>query len=449
MELDEIKTQIDKGFDGLTAKQDALKKEQDAEIELLKQRLATSDATGRALADKIVSQEKWISSVEAQANTARFGGPGGQASDRLLQGIPQEHRKHVEIAERCGYPDPIKHAAKGLWWHFQYMARMTNFKPMGKSAAEYYKMADDLERAWGFDPVMKGAISETTGGGGSIIATPVEAELWRVIRDATIVRPLAAKILMTSLTHQIPVENANVSASIIAEAATISDSMPSTSFAQQALTAKKYCGLATVSNETLQDNIIGLNEYVFTAIGEAIGILEDQAALDGTNATGIAAASGVNSATVSGTATSGGNIPTFADWVNLIYLGLQATTRKNGAFFCHPMVTKNAISLVDTTGQPILKFADALNPWQGRIVGYPVYEVSSLSTAQTTMTSSTNAYFGPPAKILYGDIAGMTFDLDPYGLFTTAQTRIRVMKRTGILVPRGAYFSILKGVKYT
>lgn len=444
--LKAIKDQITKGFEGLEQKGAEQAKEQEQEIELLKKRLLSADAKSQALAEKLVSQEKWLSSVEATVNTARTHGPG---RDALLAAIPDKYRRHIDIAERHGYKDPVGTTAKCLWWSMQWKGHVAMRSQMEHSPAEYFKMADDIERGWGFDPVLKAAIGESSGGGGSVIATPVEADLWRLIRDNTVIRPLATKIIMSSLTHQIPVENANVTAYIVPEFGTITDSQAATSFAQQALTAKQFAGLATVTNSTFDDNIIGLNEYLFTAIAESIGILEDQGALDGTNFTGIAAAPGVNSATVSGTATSGGNAPTYADWINLIYLGIQSATRKNGAIFCHPMVTKNAIALVDTTGQPILKFADATNPWQGRIIGYPLYEVSSLSTAQTTMTSSTNAYFGPPNKILYGDITGMSFFMDPYSLMDTLRTRVRVAKRTGILVPRGSYFSFLKGVKYT
>ena len=58
-------------------------------------------------------------------------------------------------------------------------------------------------------------------------------------------------------------------------------------------------------------------------------------------------------------------------------------------------------------------------------------------------------FFGPPSKIIFGDIGYMSFDINPFGLFTTSQTRVRVVKRTGIVVPVGEYFSVLEGLKNT
>ena len=94
-------------------------------------------------------------------------------------------------------------------------------------------------------------------------------------------------------------------------------------------------------------------------------------------------------------------------------------------------------------------FGNAAGSFPMFMGGYPVSMVSSLSTSQTTgYTSSSNIYFGPPSKILYGDISGMSFDIDPYSLMDKVQTRVRVLKRTGILVPVGGYFTFLKGARW-
>jgi HK97 family phage major capsid protein len=449
--LKEIQEHIDKGFETLEEQQEARRKEQDEEIDLLKKRLLQSDAANQELAGKITSQEKWISSVEAKVNTARSHGPG---QDGLLAAIPNEYRKHIDIAARAGIADPIDRVAKGLWWHLQYKAAIGLRQRQEKSNDEYLRMADVLERAWGFDPVQKGSLGETVGGGQTVIATPVEAQLYRLILDNTIVRPLATKIVMTSLTHQIPVENSNVSAFIVSEFGTITDALPATAFAQRALTAKVFSGLATVSNQILQDNIIGLQDYLFTAIAEQIGRLEDTGALDGgtptvQNFSGIAVSPGVNSFACSAGAVSGGSIPTYGELIQQIYTGAQVATRQGGAFFMTPLAFKNVVSLVDTTGQPIFSFSNVPNAIPQFMGGYPVYLVSSLSTQWTLGTTTTNIYYGPPSKILFGDIAGMQFDLDPYSLLDKVQTRVRVLKRTAITVPVGAFFTIMKTVKAT
>jgi HK97 family phage major capsid protein len=299
----------------------------------------------------------------------------------------------------------------------------------------------------------KAVLGDALAGGGSVIATPVEAELMRLILDNTIVRPLATKIVMTSLTHQVPVENANVTAFIVAENATITDSMPATAFAARPLTAKKFAGMATVTNELLQDNIIGLQEYLFSAVAEQIGRLEDAGAIEGgtagvQNFSGIAVASGVNAFTITATSVTGGNIPTYAELIQLVYTAQQAATRRGAGFFMTPSVFKNIVSLVDTNGQPIFSFSNVPGAIPAFVGGYPVYLVSSLSTQFATVSGSTSQiYFGPPSKIIFGDATGMSFDIDPYFFFDTVKTRIRVLKRTGILVPVGNYFTFARGVK--
>ena len=437
MKADELEKKIDEGFKGL---QDA----QEKEFEAIRQRVSEE------VAEKLQPTEKWLQEVQSQVNTARTHGPG---KDGLIAAIPKEYRRHIDIAERAGYDDPVHTAAKCLWWHYKFMGMMALRQPFGHTAGDYWKMADDLERAWGFDPVIKGLLGETTNTGNLVIATPIEAELLRLIRDNSIVRPLATKMVMSALTHQIPVESQNVTAYIVPENTVITDSMTNTSFAQRPLTAKTFAGLATIQNQLLQDNIIGLNDYLFTAIAEHIGILEDQGALDGgtpavQNFSGVAVAPGVNSMAVNGTGVQGGSAPTYAELLQAVYTGAQYATRRQAAFFMLPAAFKNIAGLVDTTGQPIFSFGVVPNNIPQMLGGYPVYLVSSLSSAWTAATTSTNIYFGPPSKILFGDITGMSFDIDPYSLLDKVQTRIRVLKRTGILVPVGSYFTIMKQVKY-
>jgi HK97 family phage major capsid protein len=446
MAVDDVREQIDKGFKGLKEQQDEQKALVESEFEVLKRRMSAAEG----LSGELKQTKEWITEVEAKVNTARTHGPG---QDNLIAAIPQAYRKHIDIAERHGYKDPVQTAAKNIWWAASINAKLAVVRPGNMAPLDYQKIADDIERGWGYDPAQKALLGDALAGGGSVIATPVEAELMRLILDNTIVRPLATKIVMTSLTHQVPVENANVTAFIVAENATITDSMPATAFASRAITAKKFAGMATVTNELLQDNIIGLNEYLFTAIAEQIGRLEDIGAIEGgtaavQNFSGIAVASGVNAFTVAATSVTGGNIPTYQELIQLVYTAQQSATRRGAGFFMTPLVFKNIVSLVDNNGQPIFSLANVPNAIPQMVGGYPVYLVSSLSTQWATVSGSTSQiYFGPPSKIIYGDATGMSFDIDPYFFFDTVKTRIRVLKRTGILVPVGAYFTMARGVK--
>ena len=73
---------------------------------------------------------------------------------------------------------------------------------------------------------------------------------------------------------------------------------------------------------------------------------------------------------------------------------------------------------------------------------------SAISVMNSLYTSSTNIYFGPQQKIIMGDLRGMEFATDPFGLFHLDQTRLRITERVGIVTPVGSMFPYLKGAKY-
>lgn len=442
--MSDVKEVLEKGLDKIEATTKQLlednKKAQDAQFEAIKTAMGEQG-------EHIQQTDKWIKDVEARSDSARHGGltPG----DNLKNAIPERDRHHIERAERTGVQDPVHKTALALWWKYQYKAVRAMREQSELTPQEWFKLGEDLERGWGFDPKLKGALGEVAGGGANIIATPVEATLMRLIRDNAVLRPLVTKMTMTSLTHQIPTENGNITAYIVPETTVITDSAVTTGFSQISITARKFAGLATLSNELLEDAILGLQEYLFTAIGEHIGILEDSNALEatGTNFTGVVAAASTNSFSGVGN-TAGGDDPTYQDIVRCVYEAAQASSRVNAWFMMHPRAFRSVVGLVDTDGTPIYQFGNVPNAPAERILGYPVALTTALSILRTEQTTSTTAiYYGPPTKIIFGDKAGMSFDIDPFGLFTTAQTRVRVIKRTGIVVPVGSYFTVLHGIK--
>ena len=84
----------------------------------------------------------------------------------------------------------------------------------------------------------------------------------------------------------------------------------------------------------------------------------------------------------------GGSVPTYNELLQAIYTGAQAPTRQGAGFFMLPAAFKNIAGLVDTTGQPIFSFGAVPNNIPQMLGGYPVYIVSSLSSAQTTATTT-------------------------------------------------------------
>ena len=417
-----------------------------AEIEAMKSSLDT-------FRDDMDKTQKWVTEVEAKASRRAQTGYDGRNS--LLESIQPHDRKHVVLAEAFGYENPVKHAAIALWLHKNIMQNAMDVAPRRRN--DLLNEARLLERGFGEELVSHAAQGETTTGTGvETILTPVEAEVLRLIKDNSYIRQVARVMPMVSKTHQIPSLDTDVIAYFAAEAGTITDSMSATNWSQKALTAKKLAGLATLSNELLQDNIIGLPEFLFTAIAEQIGKLEDTEAVEGTgtNWTGVNAATGVN--TVDAT-TNGDAIAYKSKVIKAIFKASEVDSRQNAAWFMSPEAAIECFGLTDTNGFPIFQAPNAMTVTmlpagaRGTLMGYPVFVHSGIKADRTkgTGTSLTNIYFGNWKKLIIGDLLGLSFFTDPYSLSSTDSVKIRVTKRTGCVVGVPSAFTVIKDITTT
>jgi HK97 family phage major capsid protein len=289
--------------------------------------------------------------------------------------------------------------------------------------------------------VEKVALQEDTAAeGGNLVPTVVEGEILRLVQDNSVLRPLVRKILMTTKTHAFPKLDAEFTAAIIAEEGSITDSTQANPFGQTNLTAKKLACFSTVSGELLQDNVVGLADWLGMEFGMKIGRLEDTQALEGdgtgANFTGVVAASGVNSVT------SGAN-GDFLSWQKLVdamHQNVEMNPSDNVWFMRKTLWGRMLATRVGTAGTVDLPFfAPALGftvaPMKA-ILGDQVLTHSGLlaNRAVGTGTNRTNAYYGPPSTIIFGDLLGFEIALNPWAKFQTYQTDIRGLKRTGIMV---------------
>lgn len=391
---------------------------------------------------------------------------------RLLGAIPDSERKLVELAEvactkhargevstiedRGGErhrvrhdfygSDPVLKAAGALWFKWQFLKKS---KP-----GDYFQFVEQhakLSEALG---VQKVALQEdTTNEGAEFVPTIVQSEILRIRQDASVVlRAGARRVPMTTKTHSYPAENAFWTVGIFAEEASITDSVPATPITNRSLTAKKFAGFGTLSNELIQDNVVLVFDWVAQNCGEKIARKEDTEALegDGTNFTGLVGAAGVN-AKSSG---ANGDRVYYSLLIDSAYAASEESSRESGAFFMHPTVwgsilktRVDAVSAADGAGVSFVQpSAGPLGDIPRSLMGFPVYLSSGILTnrAVGTGTNRTNVYFGPPRDIIFGDLLGLTIDLNPYSKFQTFQTDFRVMKRTAILVGLPANFT-----KYT
>ena len=411
------------------------------------------EATRLGLEEVKVTQKKqdeWIREVEAKATKrAESAYAGGSA---LLAAIDTADRREIYIAEAMGKKEPVVFAAKALMIQKLLMRKGASERP--EVHARLSKEIDTLQKGFGPELMTQAALSEGTNLGTELILTPVEAEVMRQIRDHSIIRQLARVVPMVSKTHQFPSLDTDVTAAIIAEAGTITDSFAATFFSQKALTAKKIAGRARVSSELLQDSAVALSDLVFTLIAEAVGRLEDTQAFEGdgtgSNFTGVAAAAGV----LSVAAGANGDALTYAKMVTGFFTGVEADSRSNAAWVAAPLGGAKIFGLVDTQNMPIWHspVAGVNTGWpmgqKGVVLGVPCFLHGGILTNRTKGTGAnlTNIYYGNWQKLIIGDLLGLTFATDPYSLFTSDEIQLRVTKRTGIVVGVPKAFTIIKDV---
>jgi HK97 family phage major capsid protein len=267
------------------------------------------------------------------------------------------------------------------------------------------------------------------------------------MKESSVVLSAGATTLqMTTKTHQLPTLANDFTVSWIAEEGTITDAAPGTPFGQGTLTAKKLAALVTVSIELVQDNVINLMDFVLRHLLQQAGRAVDLQALegDGTTFSGLFSVAGVNS--VAG----GSNALSEDELRKLIYGGEHATTLENGVIFAHPWIMRDAIGLAISSGTPW--FATVFgqdqqgNARPRNIWGVPAMLTSIIAKNRGGGTNETTAYHGDPSYIVIGQRMGTTFEVDPYGKFDTAQLRLRLLQRTGVLIWVPAYFTKLTAV---
>lgn len=477
---DKILSEVNKNLEGILAGQ-ALAAESEKKAA---ERLKAIEESGKKQAEAIAahdgrlkSQEDHLVKVEQALNTKRLNTGGGPTTepDALRNALPDDlkawlprvaglqsagalHGADGTIVSpgrsagfaRMAQSDPVRYVAVGGWFQARIKATIFAQRGMGAKAEAWNKRAEDLAEAMGgFDVQAKAALQEDTNSeGGYLVPTVTEAMIGWLMKEASVVRQAGATVMtMTTKTHQLPTLANDFTVTWEAEEATVDDSGPAAPFGQGNLTAKKMSGLVTVSLELVQDNIIGLMDFVMTHLLMIMGREEDAQALegDGTVFSGLFSVSGTNS--VAG----GSNALSEDELRKLIYGGTHATTLERGKIFAHPWIMRDAIGLAISSGSPW--FATVFgqdqqgNARPRNIWGVPAYLTSVISKVRTA--NDTTAYHGDPSYIVIGDRMGTQFDVDPYGLFTTAQIRLRILRRTGILIWVPAYFTKLTAVTVT
>jgi HK97 family phage major capsid protein len=277
-----------------------------------------------------------------------------------------------------------------------------------------------------------------------LVPTIIASEVLRIIQDSGVVVSRARHIPMTSNDLRIPNEDSGVSVYWADELAATTQGEPT--FGQNILTAKRLSGRAVASIEAIEDSVIGLIPYIQNVMAEKIGKELDQEALegDGTNFTGLVAASGINSVA---TTASNGEAIAYIDLVKAVYAADESSVEDGCAWFMHRKVLATIVALVDTTGRPIFQPSVA-GGVPNTILGFPVYTTSCINTARTRGSNNTtsNVYFGNPRRLIFGDRSGLRFDVTDTGPnWEYYAVDMRLNGRWGFTVGTPAAFSVIVG----
>lgn len=226
---------------------------------------------------------------------------------------------------------------------------------------------------------------------------------------------------------RVPAEDGAVSVAITAEAVAATESEPTV--AERVLTAKRIDAYSILSNELLADSRFDIVSWLTELFAEKIGEKLDFECIQGTTlGTGIETASGINEVVM---AYGDGEISDISNaYISAVINELTGNKLPGAEWVVPKAFTHYARLLSDDNGNPLWGSMRASDP--AGIYGYPVHVVDQFPA---DAVSTIIAVFGNWKYMLLGRrLDNMTLDLDPYGLFTSYQTRTRMITRWAMVV---------------
>lgn len=450
----ELVKQLNDGLQAVLARQGEINGRLDKSEKAFEERMKALEALNG-------THDEWLKKIDSSVREGRFGrGEGRNGTvDAVREVLSDRGKRLAVVLHQNGAKDPLMRAALSTWMRNATMLQLPQFsRQAGRLLEEQAAIEKALGGATDFGVEFKAATQEDTDTeGGHAIPAPHAAELLRLMQDSGLIRQLGRVVAMGSKTLDYPTLNANVSAAIIAEEGSITQADPT--FTNSQLVAKKFAGYGVASLEMIEDALFDWGAMYNELFAEQITLKEDQQGFEGdgtgSNFTGVAAAAGVNSVTNG----ANGAAASFAKIVEQKWKGTKRDTRRGSAFVGSPANIAKIEGVVDSQGQPIFKEDGALmtrfiNDGQipdGILKGYPLYASDQIVNNRTvgTSTDCSNLYFGPWRYFIIGDRSGFNWLVDPYTGAQTAQIKLRLIKRTGLLVAVPSAFTVQSGMRTT
>lgn len=267
------------------------------------------------------------------------------------------------------------------------------------------------------------AVSTTTTAGGYTIPQGFGG---RIIEKMLTVGPMldesVVNLIRTDSNQDIPfpIENARATGTATAEATAYGDSAPT--FTQKTLKAYKYGTIVLASDELLNSEDVGLQDYLARNLGVAVGTAVNSILTLGTGTVqpeGVAGAAG--SGVTGGTGVSG--VPTYENLVDLIH-GVDSlyANQPSSGFMMRRTTLGSVRKIKDTAGAYIfVERANASMP--GTILGYNVFENPYVAA---TATSAKSILFGDFSYFLVRQVGGVELSRTTDRYWDTDQVGLKV-----------------------
>lgn len=331
-----------------------------------------------------------------------------------------------------------------------------------KGVPEARERLTSYAKAAGLELTEEGkALTEGTGAqGGYLVQPQIERQIVLARESDNVLRALCSVLNVNTNAIQLDQIGYSTTAGWVAELATKPES---TNFTLASITASVFtaAGLATISNQLLQDSNPAVDQLVTSDLSKRLVALEETAFLTGSGTNqplGILNTSGVGttSATVAGDPSSaGGLLDNILDSIAQV----QTNHGQPTAIVMHPRTWTRILKSRDSAGHytisPSPVFGQGYDTQTPRTVysfpaitlfGVPVVLSNRVPTNLGAGADESRVIVGDFREALILDRQGITVDESPHVYFTSNQTVFRAETRVGFTAARTPLaFSVIGG----
>lgn len=285
------------------------------------------------------------------------------------------------------------------------------------------------------------ALSESSGPGSVIVPEEYLAQVWDALTAEAVALRAGITVMETNTdTLHIPVVDADMAASWVAEGATITASDPA--YRDVVAKPKKLAALVVVSNEVLRDSNPDALQLVSRQLTRALALKLDHGIFEGSGTDpeirGLKNVAGIQTVSMGA---DGGQLTNLDPFATAISALEQANARAT-AIIMHPRTWGDILKLKESTGsnKPVIQdeVAGGVGATPRRsLYGVPVYLSSQLSITETqgTATNASSAYVIDASQVILVRRQDVEVETDPYSKFNSDQTQIRAVARFDLVVP--------------